>query len=43
MLYRFRDGKFTEFTPVPETIEKVDDVTPLIEKEHDNLPVYVIS
>ncbi len=43
VLYRFRDGKFTEFTPVPETIEKVDDVTPLIEKEHDNLPVYVIS
>ncbi|MBL7847508.1 MAG: DUF2309 domain-containing protein [Cyclobacteriaceae bacterium] len=42
-LYRFRDGAFTEYQPLPTEIRKIDDMTPLIEKEHDNLPVYVIS
>lgn len=42
-LHRYRNGAFTAYNPVPVNIEKVDDVTPIIEKEHDNLPVYLIS
>ncbi len=42
-LFRFRNGGFTEYTPVPVGIEKIKDLTPLVEKEHDNLPVYVLS
>jgi len=41
-LYRFSNGAFTEYVPVQIPIKKVDDLAPIIENEHDNLPVYVI-
>ncbi len=42
-LSSFKDGAFTTYHPLNQKIEKVSDVTPLLETHEDNLPVYVIS
>jgi len=41
--YRFRDGGFTEYTPLIKGVASLSDITPLIEKRRDNLPVYIIK
>ncbi len=42
-LFRFKDGAFLPYKPLKQTIETVSDVTPLIETNLDNLPVYVLD
>lgn len=42
-LYAFKEGQFVSYHPLPTTIEKVERLTPILEKEHDNLPVYLIN
>ena len=42
-LFHFKGGAFTPYKTFRQKIERVDDITPLIESEHNNLPVYVIS
>ena len=39
----FQDGLFTPYHPLKQTIEVIEDVTPLLETHQENLPVYVIS
>ena len=39
----FKDGGFTPYHPLKQKIESVSDMTPIIEKEEDNIPVYAIS
>ena len=39
----FQDGQFTPYHPLKQTIEVIEDVTPLLETHQENLPVYVIS
>jgi hypothetical protein len=41
--YRFKDGGFTEYKPLIKGIAKLSDLTPLIEKRRDNLPVYILK
>ena len=42
-LFRFKDGAFSPYKPLKQTIETISDVTPLIETNLDNLPVYILS
>jgi uncharacterized protein YbcC (UPF0753/DUF2309 family) len=39
----FHDGAFSPLQVLPDTVEEVPDITPLIESTHDNIPVYQIS
>lgn len=39
----FRDGAFHPYQPLRKSVEKLSDVTSLIETHHDNLPVYAMS
>ncbi|HHT9136099.1 MAG TPA: YbcC family protein [Candidatus Wunengus sp. YC60] len=41
-LFRFKDGAFFPYKPLKQTIETVSDITPLIETNIDNLPVYLL-
>ncbi len=41
-LFRFKDGAFFPYKPLKQTIEMVSDITPLIETNIDNLPVYLL-
>lgn len=42
-LFVFKEGDFVSYQPLAKTIEKVKDLTPILEKEHNNLPVYLID
>ena len=42
-LFHFKDGAFFPYKPFKQTIETVSDMTPLIETNLDNLPVYVLD
>ncbi|HHT9121668.1 MAG TPA: YbcC family protein [Candidatus Wunengus sp. YC63] len=42
-LFRFKDGAFFLYKPLRQAIETVSDITPLIEENIDNLPVYVLD
>lgn len=42
-LSSFKDGAFTTYHPLNQSIETLSDVTSLLETHEDNLPVYVIS
>jgi uncharacterized protein YbcC (UPF0753/DUF2309 family) len=39
----FGDGKFTKYVPLKKTIEVVSDMTPIIEKNTENIPVYIVQ
>jgi uncharacterized protein YbcC (UPF0753/DUF2309 family) len=39
----FKEGKFIPYTPLKKVVDAVPDVTPLIESNRENLPVYLIS
>jgi len=42
-LFRFKDGAFTPYVPIVETIMTINDLMPIIEKNADNLPVYILQ
>jgi uncharacterized protein YbcC (UPF0753/DUF2309 family) len=42
-LFYFKDGAFLPYKPLKQTIRKISDITPLIEENIDNLPVYVLE
>jgi len=42
-LFHFKNGAFLLYKPLKQTIETVSDITPLIEENIDNLPVYVLD
>ena len=42
-LFRFRDGAFSPYKPLPEKIATVTDLTPLIENTENNLPVLILN
>lgn len=42
-IYVFRDGAFVPYVLFPEQLDSIDDITPLVETESENLPVYIIS
>jgi uncharacterized protein YbcC (UPF0753/DUF2309 family) len=42
-LYKFRNGAFEAYHPVPGHVGKVDDVLPLAEVNPDNIPVCLIK
>lgn len=39
----FKDGSFTIYEPLTKKIDAVTDITPIIETNHDNIPVYAIQ
>lgn len=39
----FRDGAFSPYNPLGNTLETVDDLTPILETHDDNIPVYALS
>lgn len=41
--YRFQNGTFTPYTPGLNHVDETKDVTPLLENEHDNLPVLIMA
>lgn len=41
--YQFKEGSFFAYVPVIGAIEKVKDLTSILEANHDNLPVYLLS
>jgi uncharacterized protein YbcC (UPF0753/DUF2309 family) len=41
--HRFKDGGFSEYTPLTNTIETVSDVAALVESSHENISVHLIS
>lgn len=41
--YRFKEGSFFLYTPVVGAVEKVKDLNAILEANHDNLPVYLLS
>ncbi|MCF6148637.1 MAG: DUF2309 domain-containing protein [Candidatus Kuenenia sp.] len=42
-LFRFKDGAFFPYKPLKQSIEAISDITPLIEENIDNLPVYILE
>lgn len=41
--YKFKDGAFTKYEPLKETIKTVPDITTILEANQDNLPVYLMK
>jgi uncharacterized protein YbcC (UPF0753/DUF2309 family) len=42
-MYLFKEGAFVPYQPIPQTIETVSDITPIVESTLDNIPVYLIK
>lgn len=42
-MYLFKEGVFVPYQPIPQTIETVSDITPIVESTLDNIPVYLIK
>ncbi len=42
MIYIFRDGHFSPYDPFKQSITEIDDIMPLVETRHDNLPVLLL-
>jgi uncharacterized protein len=42
-LFWFRDGEFKPYVPFTQHLQKVENITPLIESNEENFPVYVID
>ena len=42
-LYVFKDGAFNAYVPITHEIRKVKDITTIIEKHRDNIPVHIIE
>lgn len=41
--FRYCDGQFQPYLPVNQQVASIPDIMPLVEKEQDNLPVYILS
>ena len=39
----FERGAFVPYAPLRGTVARVTDMTPILEKETDNIPVYIVS
>lgn len=39
----FKDGNFTDYIPTKQVVDLVDDITPLLESQTENIPVYAIN
>jgi hypothetical protein len=39
----FQKGEFVPYLPLAKRIEHVSDITPLLEKNVDNMPVYLMQ
>jgi uncharacterized protein YbcC (UPF0753/DUF2309 family) len=42
-LYSFQEGKFVPYQPLDHHIDLVKDITPLLESNQENFPVYALS
>jgi uncharacterized protein YbcC (UPF0753/DUF2309 family) len=42
-LFWFKEGQFKPYTPLTKNLQKVENITPLIESNEENFPVYVIE
>ena len=41
--FLFKEGEFIPYTPIPQKVDKVEDMTPIIENTLENIPVYLIK
>jgi uncharacterized protein YbcC (UPF0753/DUF2309 family) len=41
--YLFKDGKYSIYKPLLTHVESIQDILPVIETHHDNIPVYAIQ
>lgn len=41
--FLFKEGSFVPYSPIPQKVDKVDDMTPIIENTLENIPVYLIK
>jgi uncharacterized protein YbcC (UPF0753/DUF2309 family) len=41
--FLFKEGQFVPYTPIPQKIEKADDMTPIIENTLENISVHLIK
>lgn len=41
--YRFSEGSFFPYEPIIKTVDTVKDIMPVLETNHENLPVYLLS
>jgi uncharacterized protein YbcC (UPF0753/DUF2309 family) len=39
--FLFKEGNFVPYSPIPQKVEKVEDMTPIIENTLENIPVYL--
>jgi uncharacterized protein len=39
----FKDGKFSRYHTITQHLEAVSDLTPLLESQEENFPVYLLS
>ncbi len=42
-LYYFKEGGFTSYQPTIKAIQTIADMTPILEKEKENIPVYLLN
>jgi hypothetical protein len=42
-LFLFKEGSFSPYEPLKQHIDVLSDITPVIESQKDNLPVYLLS
>jgi len=42
-MYLFKDGSFTNYTPLKKSVPAVNDISKIVEAELENLPVYSIN
>lgn len=42
-LHYFKDGSFSHYNPIKGEVAQVPDITPLLETQTENIPVYMIS
>ena len=41
--YLFKEGEFVEYTPVKKDVLVVPDLTPILEDNRENLPIYELA
>ncbi len=42
-MFLFKEGEFIPYEPIPQKIETIPDITPILENTLDNIPVYLIK
>jgi hypothetical protein len=41
--FLFKEGEFVPYEPIPQIVETVSDITPILENTLENIPVYLIK